>query len=219
MSGKSVVAYAKRHGILTHRTTIAHGIWLTDDDVELIAKAGATVVHNVVSNHRLCSGIAPVRRLMDAGVTRYRRHDGTDSFNLFNVIKMAGMVHSVSDPDYRRYPLARDVLKWATAGGAKSTLLDREIGEIAPGMKADFLLYDLNSISFTPMNNIPIQLVYAEHGQSVRKVFVDGKLVVDEGQLLGLNEADLLAELRKRLRPVGPIAPPGISGAPKCARQ
>lgn len=204
MYGESVVAYAKRHGILTHRTTIAHGIWLTDDDVELIAEAGATVVHNVVSNHRLCSGIAPVRRLMDAGVNIAIGTDGTDSFNLFNVIKMAGMVHSVSDPDYRRYPLARDVLKWATAGGAKSTLLDREIGEIAPGMKADFVLYDLNSISFTPMNNIPIQLVYAEHGQSVRKVFVDGKLVVDEGQLLSLNEADLLAELREKIETYRP---------------
>lgn len=197
--GESVVAYAKRHGILTHRTTIAHGIWLTDDDIELIAEAGATVVHNVVSNHRLCSGIAPVRRLMDAGVNVAIGTDGTDSFNLFNVIKMAGMVHSVTDPDYRRYPLSRDVLKWATAGGAKSALLDREIGGIAPGMKADFVLYDLNSISFTPLNNIPIQLVYAEHGQSVRKVFVDGKLVVDDGQLLGLNEADLLSELREKI--------------------
>ena len=202
--GESVVAYAKRHGILTHRTTIAHGIWLTDADIELIAEAGATVVHNVVSNHRLCSGIAPVRRLLDAGVNVAIGTDGTDSFNLFNVIKMAGMVHSVTDANYRRYPLAQDVLKWATAGGARSTLLQDQVGAIAPGMKADFVLYDLNSISFTPFNQIPIQLVYAEHGQSVRQVFVNGRLVVDRGQVLGVNEADLLAELRDKMETYRP---------------
>lgn len=199
MYGESVVAYAHRHGILTHRTTIAHGIWLTDRDIDLIAEAGATVVHNVVSNHRLCSGIAPIRRMMDAGVNIALGTDGTDSFNLFNVIRMAGLVHSVTDANYRRFPRAADVLRWATAGGARSTLLHRDIGEIASGMKADFVLYDLHSISFTPLNQLPIQLVYAENGQSVHQVFVNGDLVVDRGQVVGVNEADLLAELRENM--------------------
>lgn len=202
--GESVVAYARRHGILTHRTTIAHGIWLTDSDIAMIADAGATVVHNVISNHRLCSGIAPIRRLMDAGVNIALGTDGTDSFNLFNVIRMAGLVHSVADANYRRYPLACDVLRWATAGGARSTLLHHDIGAIAPGLKADFVLYDLHSINFTPLNQVPIQLVYAENGQSVRRVFVDGKLVVDQGQVLGVNEAALLAELREKMESYRP---------------
>ncbi len=202
--GESVVAYARRHGILTHRTTIAHGIWLTDSDIDMMAEAGATVVHNVVSNHRLCSGIAPIRRLMDAGVNIALGTDGTDSFNLFNVIRMAGMVHSVTDANYRRYPLAQDVLRWATAGGARSTLLHRDIGAIAPGMKADFVLYDLHSINFTPLNQLPVQLVYAETGQSVRQVFVNGDLVVNQGQVLGVNEADLLAELREKMESYRP---------------
>ncbi|MBD2055629.1 amidohydrolase [Oculatella sp. FACHB-28] len=200
--GESVVAYAKRHGILTHRTAIAHGIWLTPQDIELIADANATVIHNIVSNHRLCSGIAPIRELMDAGVNIALGSDGmssNDSFNLFDVIKAAGLVHSAMDNPYDRYPKAADVLKWATYGGARSALLHKDVGAIAPGMKADFVLYDLNTLSFTPRHQLPIHLVYAENGSSIRKVFINGQLVVENGRVLTVNEADVLAEFHERM--------------------
>ena len=200
--GNSVVSYAKRHGILTHRTAIAHGIWLTDRDVELIAEAGATVVHNVVSNHRLCSGIAPIRQLMDAGVNIALGSDGmssNDSFNMFDVLKMAGQVHSVTHPDYSRYPRARDVLKWGTYGGARSALLQDQMSAIAPGLKADCVLYDLNTTSFIPRGDLPIHLVYAEHGQSIRKIFINGQLVVEDGSVLTVDESALLRELQDLL--------------------
>jgi len=204
--GESVVAYAKRHGILTHRTAIAHGIWLTPQDIELIAEAGATVVHNIVSNYRLCSGIAPIRDLLAAGVNIALGSDGmssNDSFNLFDVIKAAGLTHSVTDGACDRAPKAADVLKWATYGGARSALLHKDIGAIAEGMKADFVLYDLNTLSFTPRGELPIHLVYAEHGQSIRKVFINGQLVVENGQVLTVNEQEILAELRDRLPEYG----------------
>ncbi|MGG6240948.1 amidohydrolase family protein [Nodosilinea sp. AN01ver1] len=188
---------------MTHRTAIAHGIWLTDRDVELIAEAGATVIHNVVSNHRLCSGIAPIRQLMDAGVNIALGSDGmssNDSFNMFDVLKMAGQVHSVTHPDYSRYPRAKDVLKWATYGGARSALLQDQVGAIAPGMKAYLVLYDLNSTSFIPRGDLPIHLVYAEHGQSIGKVFINGKLVVADGTVLTVDESALLAEIQDLLR-------------------
>jgi 5-methylthioadenosine/S-adenosylhomocysteine deaminase len=200
--GESVVSYAKRHGILTHRTAIAHGIWLTDRDVELIAEANATVVHNVVSNHRLCSGIAPIRQLMDAGVNIALGSDGmssNDSFNMFDVLKMAGQVHSVTHPDYSRYPRVRDVLKWGTYGGARSALLQDQVGAIAPGLKADCVLYDLNTTSFIPRGDLPIHLVYAEHGQSIRKVFINGQLVVEDGSVQTVDESALLGELQDLL--------------------
>ena len=199
---ETIVSYGLRHGILTHRTAIAHGVWLTDRDIELIAEAGATVIHNVVSNHRLCSGVAPIRQLLDAGVNVALGSDGmssNDAFNMFDVLKMAGQVHSVTDPDYRRYPKAADVLKWATYGGARSALLHEEVGAIAPGMKADLVLYDLNTTSFIPRGDLPIHLVYAEHGQSIRKVFINGQLVVQDGQVLTVNEQEILAELLERL--------------------
>lgn len=201
-SGETVVSYGKKHGILTHRTAIAHGIWLTDRDVELIAEAGATVVHNVVSNHRLCSGIAPIRQLMDAGVNIALGSDGmssNDSFNMFDVLKMAGQVHSVTHSDYSRYPRARDVLKWGTYGGAKSALLQEQVGAIAPGFKADCVLYDLNTTSFIPRGDLPIHLVYAEHGTSIRKVFINGQLVVEDGTVLTVDESALLGELQDLL--------------------
>ncbi len=197
--GESIIQWAKRHGILTHRTTIAHGIWLTPTDIELVAEAGATIVHNPVSNYRLCSGIASIRALIEAGVNIAVGTDGMDTFNIFNVIRAAGLTHSVIDSDYEHYPKAANVLKWATYGGAKSALLHKDIGAIAPGMKADFVLYDLNSLSFTPCHQLPIHLVYAENGRSIRKVFVNGQLVVQDGQVLTLNEADILAEFRERL--------------------
>ncbi|MBD3886672.1 amidohydrolase family protein [Phormidium tenue FACHB-886] len=197
--GESVLAYAKRQGILTHRTTIAHGVWLSQADIDLVAEAGATVVHNVVSNHRLCSGIAPIRELMAAGVNIALGTDGMDNFNLFDVIKMAGLVHSATDADREFYPKAANILKWATAGGARSTLLHDQIGAIAPGMKADFVLYDLNSLAFTPRNQLPIHLVYSERGRSIRQVYVNGQLIVKDGQVLTVNESELLAELEEHL--------------------
>ena len=200
--GESVVSYAKRHGILTHRTAIAHGIWLTSEDIDLIAQADATVIHNVVSNYRLCSGIAPIRELMNAGVNIALGSDGmssNDSFNMFDVIKTAGMTHSVTNSSYESSPKAADILKWATYGGARSALLHKEVGAIAPGMKADFVLYDLNTLSFTPRHQLPIHLVYAERGQSIRKVFVNGQLVVEDGRILTVNEPEILAELKERL--------------------
>lgn len=197
--GESVIQFAERHGMLTHRTTIAHGIWLTPEDIDRVAGAGATIVHNPVSNYRLCSGIASIRALLDAGVNIAVGTDGMDSFNLFNVIRAAGLTHSVIDSDYERYPKAADVLKWATYGGARSALLHKEVGAIAPGMKADFVLYDLNSLSFTPSHKLPIHLVYAEDGRSIRSVFVNGKKVVEDGKILTLNEAEILAEFRDRL--------------------
>jgi 5-methylthioadenosine/S-adenosylhomocysteine deaminase len=200
--GETVVSHGKRHGILTHRTAIAHGIWLSDNDIELIAEAGATVVHNVVSNHRLCSGIAPIRQLMDAGVNIALGSDGmssNDSFNMFDVLKMAGQVHSVTNPDFERFPRAADVLKWGTYGGARSALLQDQVGAIAPGMKADVVLYDLNTTSFIPRGELPIHLVYAEHGESIRQVFINGKPVVENGKITTVNEAEVLAELREHL--------------------
>ncbi|MCU0568315.1 MAG: amidohydrolase family protein [Oculatellaceae cyanobacterium Prado106] len=197
--GESVIQFAKRHGMLTHRTTIAHGIWLTPEDIALVAEAGASIVHNPVSNYRLCSGIASIRALMDAGINIAIGTDGMDSFNLFHGIRTAGLTHSVIDSDYGRYPRSADVLKWATQGGAKSTMLQSDIGAIAPGMKADFVLYDLNSLSFTPCHELPIHLVYAEDGRSIRKVFVNGQLIVADGKVLTLDEADILAEFRERL--------------------
>jgi cytosine/adenosine deaminase-related metal-dependent hydrolase len=197
--GETIIQYAQRHGLLTHRTTIAHGIWLTPEDIGLVAAAGATIVHNPVSNYRLCSGIASIQALQAAGVNIALGTDGMDSFNLFNVIRAAGLTHSVIDSDYNRYPKAADVLQWATAGGARSALLQNEVGAIAAGMKADFVLYDLNALSFTPRHKLPIHLVYAEDGRSVRQVFVNGQRVVADGQVSTLNEADILAEFRDRL--------------------
>lgn len=195
MLGESVISYAKRHGILTHRTTLAHGIWLTDADIELVAAAEATVVHNFTSNGRLCSGIARIPELMQAGVTIGLGSDGTDTYSLFDVIKSTGLIHSIPHPDYAQFPKAADLLTWAIRGGARSTLLHQQIGAIAAGMKADLVLYDLNTLSFIPRSDLTMHLAYAEHGHSIRKVFVDGELVVDRGQVLKVDEGALLKEL------------------------
>lgn len=200
--GESVVSYAKRHGILTHRTAIAHGIWLTPEDIELIAEAGATVIHNIVSNYRLASGIAPIMELQEAGVTIALGSDGmcsNDSFNMFDVLKAAGLTHSIPEPNLDRYPRAADVLRWATYGGARSALLQDQVGSITVGKQADLVLYDLHSLSFTPTHSLPIHLVYCERGNSIRKVFVNGQLVVEDGRVLTVDEAEILRELREYL--------------------
>ena len=198
--GTTVVQHLADLGLLTDRLTLAHAIWLTDDDIALLGYSDATLVHNPVSNLKLGSGLLPWRRLLTAGATLALGTDGTasnDSLRMLDVIKQAALIHTIGEPDYAGWPSTDEVLWAATRGGAAATGRSADTGSLEPGKRADILVIDLTATSnFTPLNDAARQLVFSEDGRSIAEVWVDGRVVVDHGRILGVDEAAVLAEFR-----------------------
>lgn len=197
--GQTLVEYLRDLGVLRARVSLGHAVWITPSDVEILAANGVTVCHNPVSNLKVGSGIAPVARLLRAGVSVALGTDGVmsnDSLNLFESLKLAALLHKVREPEPERWPGAREALRMATAGGARSGRI-AGIGVIAVGARADLVLLDLRRAAFAPRNDLLLQTVYAENGSSVDTVLVDGRVVVEGGRLLTVDEAAAAAEVTR----------------------
>lgn len=200
--GKSLIKLMSDLDALHENTSIAHAIWVDEEDIELIADHGASVAHNPVCNLRIGSGVAPLRALLHAGVNVALGTDGissNDSCRLFDVMKTAGLVHTLTTEDYDQWPTASEILWAATRGGARAVGLDERIGSIEPGKKADLVALDLCTSAFVPVNDLRNQLVYAENGSSVRLVMVDGQIVVQDGRCTRIDETAVLREARTLL--------------------
>ena len=199
--GKTMVEYLYALGVLSERVTMAHGIWMTDSDVEVLADTGTSVSHNPISNLKLGSGIAPWRKYLDAGVNLGIGTDGmssSDTARMSEAVKMAALLHKVTGPDYRQWPTVQEVLTAGTLGGARSARLGDTVGSIEVGKRADLVFYDMNSLAFTPRNKPELHLVYSENGSSIDTVMVDGRIVLQDGQLTSIDERAVLDELQAR---------------------
>lgn len=198
--GRSLVRYTADLGLLNERTNVIHVVWVDDDDLRLIAEHGSTIVHNPVSNLRLGSGVMPFARVRDHGIPVALGSDEAitdDAVNLWAIAKAAGLVHNITGEDPDRWPPAREVLRCLWEGGARAMLRGDELGAVRPGALADLVLLDLHSLTFTPLNDVPGQLVYCENGSSVRLTMVGGQIVVQDGRVMTVDEPALLAEARE----------------------
>ena len=199
LRGRSLVQDLSARGALSGRCNVIHAIWMDDADYDLIAGAGASVAHNPISNLRLGSGVMPFRRLRERGINIALGTDeaiADDSVNMWAVAKMAGLIHNIAEPDYARWPTAAEVLSCLFTGGARAMRQETHIGAVAPGMQADLVLLDLDTLAFTPLNDLDRQLVYCENGSSVRLTMVAGAVVARDGRVLTIDEAALRAEAR-----------------------
>jgi 5-methylthioadenosine/S-adenosylhomocysteine deaminase len=196
LGGRSLVRYTADLGLLSDRMNIIHAIWIDEADMDLIAASGASVAHNPNSNLRLGSGIMPFRALTDRGVNICLGVDeaiADDAVNMWQVMKTAGMIHSLTDPDWLRWPQAVEILSAATRGGGIAMRVPG-LGRLEVGAPADLNLIDLSELAYLPMNNAPRQLVHCETGSSVRLTMVAGRVVAREGRVCNLDRAALLAE-------------------------
>jgi cytosine/adenosine deaminase-related metal-dependent hydrolase len=196
--GRTMVEYLRDLGVLSTRLTIAHGIWLTDRDISILASAGVAVAHNPVSNLKLGSGLMRLGAVRQAGVPVCLGTDGAssnDTFNMFEVMKCAALLHKIAHPVARAWPSARDVLRMTLRGGARSTLHEGRIGVLAPGHQADIVLLDLRAPAFVPLHDPANHLVYCETGREVETVLVGGRVVVEGGRLTTVNAGDVYAEV------------------------
>ncbi len=197
--GKSLIAVMADLGVLDRHTTIAHAVWVDDGDIAVMGEAGCAVVHNAVSNQKLGAGIAPLRRLIDAGVAIGLGTDGlssNDTARIFDVMRVAALIHSTTGPDPSSWASSAEILKAATLGGARTALLDGVTGSLAPGKAADLIVLDLDALAFTPLNDPVKHLVWSENGSDIELVMVAGEVVVRRGRLTRIDEAETLAEIR-----------------------
>jgi 5-methylthioadenosine/S-adenosylhomocysteine deaminase len=198
--GKSLIRYMNELGLLHRGVTIAHSVWVNDEDIALMGAAGCSVVHNCLSNLKLGSGIAPVRRLIDAGVTVALGTDGAssnDTLRIFDVMRIAALLHDVAAPDSSTWLTAREILRAATIDGARSMLLGDITGSLEVDKRADLLILRTTGVDFTPLNDAVRQLVYCENGSSIEMVMVNGEIVCRDGRLTRIDEAAVLAEVRR----------------------
>ncbi len=198
--GKSLVQYVHDLGFLIEQAMVIHAIWVDDHDIDLMAKSGCSVAHNPLCNLRLGSGIMPFRKLCDYGIPIGLGSDELctdDTANMWGVGKVAGLVHTITDPDYRNWPKAKEIIWALTRGGARTMRNHKNVGILAPGYEADLVLLDLNSLAFTPLNDIYRHLVYSENGSSVRMTMVAGQVVMENGRVLTVDEEDIKAEVRE----------------------
>jgi 5-methylthioadenosine/S-adenosylhomocysteine deaminase len=162
------------------------------------------VVHNPLANLKLKNGVAPLTAFRRAGVRLALGCDNnscSDCQNLFQAMKMYCLLAAGSDANPTGM-LACDAVEAATTGGARAVGLADEIGAIAPGMKADLVLLDLDDLAWLPMNSATRQLVYSETGRAVRTVVVDGRVVVRDGHLTTVDEVAFRAELAEVMEEV-----------------
>ncbi|HTV76729.1 MAG TPA: amidohydrolase family protein [Steroidobacteraceae bacterium] len=200
LAGRSLVQQVHELGLLSERLNIIHGIWLDEQDLDLIAAAGSLVAHNPISNLRLGSGVMPFRALRSRGIPLCLGTDeaiADDAVNLWSVMKLTGLIHNITHPDYETWPTAKEILRCAITGGACAMRSPRPLGEVSPGHQADLMLIDLDTLPFTPLNDLRRQLVYCENGGSVRMTLVQGRIVFEEGELTYVDEAAIRAEARE----------------------
>jgi 5-methylthioadenosine/S-adenosylhomocysteine deaminase len=200
MYGRTLPEHMQAIGFLGPRVNFEHGIWLTASDIELVAAAGVTVVHNPVSNMKLGSGICPVPLLVDAGVTVALGTDGmssNDGNDMFATLKIAGLLHKLWEIDYAEWLGARETWEMATAGGASAAGGAGDLGRIEAGRRADLVLLDLDSRVFTPLNDPLNHLVFSSATQAVQSTLVGGRWALRDGRLTGIDEEAILAEARE----------------------
>jgi 5-methylthioadenosine/S-adenosylhomocysteine deaminase len=198
----SLISYLERAGMLGPRLNIVHSVWITRHEADQMAAAGAGIVLNHLSNLKLKSGIAPVCDLRDSGVRLALGCDncsGSDVQSVFQAMKMFCLLAAVSEPEPGP-GLAHEVLRHATLGIARTAGLDRELGAIRPGYKADLILIDLDDVAYLPYNSAARQLVYTESGRAVESVIVDGRIVMKERKVKTIDEDALRREVTGLMR-------------------
>ncbi len=205
--GQGGIAYLEKMGVLQPGTSLAHAIWLEEGDLDLLATTGTTVVHNPVSNLRLGSGRFPFIEALNRGVTVALGSDGSasnDTQNMFDVLKLTGLIHNDPNDDYKKWPRPVEILEAGTQGGAAALGLSNELSEIAPGQLADLVLLDLEARPFVPLRDAYLHLVYCENGGSVDSVIVNGNVVVEHGALTAIDEQAIRDEIREHCNMLWP---------------
>ncbi len=198
--GVSPIEILYKRRILTPKTVLAHCVWVTPEEIELLVKSSTSVAHCPVSNMKLASGVAPILDYLRHGVNVGLGSDGVKENNRIDIIqemKVAGLLQKVTSLDASALP-ANILLRMATMNGARALGLDGEIGSLEIGKKADIILLNLNSPHMSPVLtgeffNIVSNIVYAAMPSDVETVLIDGRMVMENRRILTVDEDEVVA--------------------------
>ncbi|SRR6266498_1137597 len=196
--GTSPVNYLERIGFLNNRVIAAHVVWPTGDELEILKRRGVGVVHNPQSNMKLASGVAPVPKMMAVGILVGLGTDGAASnndLNMWEEMDTAAKLHKVFSGD-PKVMTAQQAFELATIRGAGALHLEKEIGSIETGKRADIVMVERDSLNQIPLYNIYSDLVYATKASDVQSVIINGRLLMRDRKLLTLNEAAIKESAR-----------------------
>jgi 5-methylthioadenosine/S-adenosylhomocysteine deaminase len=197
--GASPVDYLNRIGFLSNRVIAAHMVWPSEEELGLLKKLGVGIVHNPQSNMKLASGVAPVPEMLKEDLPVGLGTDGAASnndLNLWEEMDTAAKLHKLISKD-PKVVNAAEAFEMATIRGARALHLEKEIGSIEKGKRADLVIVDLDDLNQTPFYNIYSDLVYAAKAADVRTVIVEGRVIMRDRWLLTLNEETIKADARR----------------------
>jgi 5-methylthioadenosine/S-adenosylhomocysteine deaminase len=199
-NGTTPVQYLNKIGILGPDVVAAHCIFVDDTDRKLLAEKQVGCVHNPSSNMMLASGVSPVPELRAAGVPVGLGTDGpagsNNDLDLMEEMDLAAKLQKIT----KMNPLAlgaKAVVEMATIDGAKALHMEKEIGSLEAGKKADIIVISLNEPNALPMYDVYAQLAYALKGNDVETVVIGGRVVMREHQLLTVKEDEVFAKARE----------------------
>ncbi len=187
----SPVEYLRRIGFLNNRVVAAHVVWPTGNDIDTLERAGVGVVHNPQSNMKLASGVAPVPRMLKEGIRLGLGTDGAASNNdlsMWEEMDTVAKLHKVFTGDPKVIS-AQQAFELATIRSAAALHMEKEIGSIETGKRADLVLVAQDALNQLPLYNIYSHLVYATKTSDVQTVIINGRVVMRDRRLLTLDEA------------------------------
>jgi len=191
--GDTPVTYLDKIGFLNNRTIAAHMVFPTENEIDILKRAGVGIAHNPQSNMKLASGVAPVPALLAKDIAVGLGTDGAASnndLNMWEEMDTAAKLHKLTSHDPKTLP-AEQAFAMATTLGARALHIDNITGSIELGKRADIVIVDLDDINQVPYFNIYSSLVYSTKANDVRTVVINGQVVMQDRRLLTLNESDI----------------------------
>ena len=196
--GKTPTAFFNDLGVLNTSTTAAHCVYVTDEDIAIMAEKGVTAAHNPVSNLKLGSGVMPIRKMLDAGVNVGLGTDGVASNNRLDILRemqTAAILHKGVNRD-PAIVKAHEMPALATVNGAKAQGRD-DCGRVEVGMRADLILIDRDSLHNMPTYDDYAMLAYSADSRDIQMTMVDGRILYRNGEYTLIDEERLRYESRE----------------------
>jgi len=196
--GASPIDYLSRIGFLNDRVIAAHVVWPNAGEIGILKQAGVGVVHNPQSNMKLAAGVAPVPKMLKEGLKVGLGTDGAASNNdlsMWEEMDTVAKLHKVFSGDPKVIS-AEEAFELATIRGAQALHLEKDIGSIETGKRADLVLVERDALNQIPLYNVYSHLVYATKASDVQTVIINGRIVMRDRRLLTLDEAAIKDKAR-----------------------
>lgn len=191
--------YLKKAGMFNYHVMLAHGVYVDDESLETLREISGGIVHNPVSNQKLGSGIADIKKLRENGINIALGTDGqgsTNTLDMFEEIKTAAYLQKVTYNSAKALS-GEDVIKMATIEGARVLGIDSEVGSLEEGKKADIIIIDTNKPHLCPIHNIYSLLAYSVNDADVETSIIDGKIVMENRVVANVDENEVMRDCRK----------------------